>query len=186
MEKVKIALDLYKKLDLGDIKPRKNVTDSELIMLMNVLCPYWCEVEKEVIPKIDKTDIERYAYELKIWRLGAIIGYCMHEQKRQREVTPVLDTAIEILKNRNYRNGRVSFVFLFIDFGVPSYDYIFKDIIFDNDTQLQLVIVEYIRKRKALDLKNEVEKLLASTFNVTVKKQCEKCLKTINRNMIIE
>lgn len=179
MKKVQIALDLYSKLDSGDPEIRKSVSDSELIMLMNVLCPFWYNTEKEIVPKIDKSDIDRYSFELKIWRLGSIINYCMHEQKRKRGVNLVLDNACDILKKKYYGNGRVSFVFLFIDFGVTEYDYLFKDIIFDNDSQLQLVILEYIRKRKAVKLKSAVEQLSENTTNVAVRRQCERCLKVI-------
>jgi hypothetical protein len=172
---IKCLLEEYN--NLLTEKAKREVSENKLIQFMDHLCPYWFHTETNLEEKISKNDPDKYGYERDIWNLGERIRQCLAARETKRSKSALLDKAGIVLNTKEYRNGRVSFTFLFKDYADISYSHVFKDVLFDLDVQLQLACIKAIRKMKVPDLKNEVTLVMENTPYNWLKKECRMYLK---------
>ncbi|MDU1891568.1 MAG: hypothetical protein E6767_12850 [Dysgonomonas sp.] len=159
----------------------EKITDKEIIELIDVLCPYWYDTSNYLLHKNSPKDPDIYHYEREIWLLGEKIRQCLSIQKRKRGQDELIDKVVEVLHTYKYKNGRVSFAFILEAFAYPSYSSQIRELLYDNDLQLQLSMIKAIRKMKILDLENEVKDILETSPYSWIRKQCENYLRMIDR-----
>jgi hypothetical protein len=176
---IKQLIDEYHAL-LTD-KAKMEISEDKLIKFMDYLCPYWFDTERNFQEKMSKNDPDRYDFEREIWDLGEKIRQCLAARNQKRGQSVLLDTAVKILHAKEYRHGRVSFVFLFEDYADTTYSSDIKDLLFDSDVQLQLSVLHAIRKMKAFDLIDDVKKFQEITPLNWMKKECDKYLNKANK-----
>jgi hypothetical protein len=160
-------------------KAKREISEDRLIQFMDYLCPYWFDTDKQLEEKISKNDVDKYHFERNIWNLGEKIRQCLAERETKRGKSALLDKAGIVLNTREYRNGRVSFTFLFKYYADVSYSHVFKEILFDSDVQLQLACIKAIRKMKVPDLKNQVTLVMENTSHNWLKNECQKYLNKV-------
>jgi hypothetical protein len=158
-------------------KAKREISEDKLIQFMDYLCPYWFDTEKNLEEKLSKNDPDSYYFEREIWNLGERIRQCLAERKTTRNKSVLLDKAGKVLNTKEYRSGRVSFTFLFRDYADVSYSYVFKNVLFDSNVQLQLCCIDAINKMKVPDLMDDVILVMENTPYNWLKKECQKYLK---------
>lgn len=136
-----------------------SLTEESLSNLINGLCKYWFENNKE--KGESKFAITAwYSFEYHIWRLGEDLRLLLRKKKSFKKSILIQNTIIDILKNDKYGKGRQTFALLIGELKCDLMKDDIKMLLNDRDVYGHLIIS--LRKLKMKGFEEKMKEIINS------------------------